>query len=185
MFKLYKTTSRLSNVKSDYVLTQNSDSECDSVFFNRLNGEITIRKFRRTIEFEEVTTEPIYGYIGKFQVNPNYPPKLIFIKSADKIGKLKVINNEHTIYRIKEILILTFTPPSSSTHDEIEPDVLMNDSDLKQSASFSALGSLITGAPSPVLGSTSTENTAKTVSSVTSKFEKKVLIEVYKIFHDN
>ncbi|CAF0928227.1 unnamed protein product [Brachionus calyciflorus] len=189
MFSLYKTKSRLSNVNSFYVLTEanTNESECESIWFDRQNGEISIRKFKRSLEFEEVNGSPVYGYIGKFQVNQNYAPKLIFIKSAEKIGKFKVKNDEHSIYKIKEILLLTFTPPSNSTYDEIECDVLMNDqfTEMKTSSSFSTLGSLITG--SPVINSNSTEAIARPVTNnnISSKFEKKVLIEVYKIFQDN
>lgn len=185
MFKLFKTKSRSTSLDPHYVLSANSAEESPGLWFNRATGEVSIKKFSQTSNFELIVEQPIFGYIGKFHVNQNYSPKLIFIKRAEIVGKLKVKNEEHKIFRIKEILVLNSTPPNSFSHDEIECDVLMNDQDLKPSASFTTISSLINGTPNSVSSSTSSETIAKLTTNVTSRFEKKILIEVYKIFQEN
>lgn len=184
MFKLFKTKSRSTNLGPHYVLSANTDEKSASLWFNRSNGEIYTKDFIPTAEFELAIDQPIFGYIGKFQVNQNYSPKFIFIKKVEIIGKLKVKNEEHKIFRVKEIFVLNSTPPNNFSHDEIDCDVLMNDQDLKPSASFTTLTSMINAPSTSVSTSASSEAIAKLSNNVT-RFEKKILIEIYKIFQEN
>ncbi|RNA25377.1 phosphatidylinositide phosphatase SAC2 [Brachionus plicatilis] len=186
MFKLFKTKSRSNNLAPHYILSPNSDhQESDSLWFNRTSGQIYIKKFCQTGDFELAAEQPIFGFVGKFQVNQNHSPKLIFIKRADIVGKLKVKNEEHKIFRIREILVLNSTPPNSYSHDEIECEVLMNDQDLKPSASFTTISSVLNVSSSSLSASTSSEAIAKNATNIGTRFEKKILIEIYKIFQEN
>lgn len=184
MFKLFRTKTRSTNLSAHYVLSPNTDEKSASLWFNRTNGEIFTKDFTQTSEFELAIEQPIFGYIGKFQVNQNYSPKFIFIKKAEIIGKLKVKNEEHKIFRVKEVFVLNSTPPNNFSHDEIECDVLMNDQDLKPSASFTTITSMINSSSTSVSTSVSSEGISKLSNNVT-RFEKKILIEIYKIFQEN
>ena len=55
----------------------------------------------------------MYGYIGKFQINSSTIPKLLFIKKCEQIGKLRVKSEDHVIYKLKELLVLSLSPPGS------------------------------------------------------------------------
>lgn len=44
-------------------------------------------------------------------------PRLIFIKKCENVGKIRIKTRDHTIYRIKEILLLSLSPPGSLFDD--------------------------------------------------------------------
>ena len=70
------------------------------IFLPKFNPNIV----KNTNDLEELAK--VYGYIGKLQINASSRPKLLFIKSCESVGTVKIKKLEHTIYKIKEILII-------------------------------------------------------------------------------
>jgi hypothetical protein len=226
-FKLFKTKSKLSNLLSTsstanstsstnqsnstpsyYILVKLDDLSnktedgIDSLWFNRSTGEVTFKKAQDLSEFDEISK--VYGFIGKFQVNSTCSQKLLFIKKRESVGKIRIKSKEHVIFKLKEVLLLTLSPPGS-VHDEfesyasIECDLITlsspnSSSNLKDTENLSSNNqqndttSLTSNTSSSSLATnssaTSTPN-AKTNNSETNKFEKRIIDEIIKIFQDN
>lgn len=181
-------------------------NEIDSIWFNRQSGEITAKKINSVKEFDEIGK--VYGYIGKFQINSTYKPRLLFIKKCDTVGSIRVKSKEHVIYKIKEVLVVTLTPYNASNQEDCLITVECDDSE--NSSANNLISSSINNfvkSPSfqqlldnPIISvrqksqqteniTTNTPNNNSSVSPINnanqvSKFEKKILDEIVKIFQE-
>lgn len=177
-YKLYKSKvaptyiSETQTVLSSYYILANKNG---TLWFNRANSEILYLPIKDLSEFELICK--VYGYIGKFQINSNSSgAKIIFVKNIEEVCKITLKSKEHSIYKIKQILVLPLNLSEEEFQLEFEIGSHMGSNDQSDfQKSTELIKSLI---------NRSTKNNSSDKSS-NIKVEKKILEEVYKIFQEN
>ena len=193
-FKLYRTKLKLSNLlnqqqqvnqASHLALVDQTSKQ--SIWFNRSSGDIQFKFNSQTNDLEELSQ--VNGYIGKFQINSNSSPKLIFIKQADPIGKLRAKSVEHIIYKVKKILIVSLVP---GTTDDTNESLSTIECDLNVSVTTNNFDESLSSSLNDSTNESSMVSIRKSASSSalnelnnTSRFERKITDEIYKVFQDN